>query len=328
MEEHGIALPSKPTAMLSVHTRRWESPDLAAADVDLAAPLSSVLVVFLNGLGLPQDSWFPVADAIPALLEQRALPVASQVLLMSYDRYGQGRSTDKDPADAAAPDPSHGHDALDVVADLNELLYVVAQLLALPGGQLPPLVFVANSIGCAVARLYAQVYPRRVHALLLADSIIANSHYGLIIPDPDKESIPDEMHVTPEMLRRARAALNARFHPDVGNAEGFSRKNLKELLPHANAPKLLATPIIGPYVTVLEHDPVVAPEIVELFTHPFWHAYNKGLVEITNAERRRGPTVVPGAGHFIHATHPSVVATETVDLVVKVLLATCPTSMQ
>ncbi|EQC27449.1 hypothetical protein SDRG_14773 [Saprolegnia diclina VS20] len=338
MEEHGIALPSKPTALLSVHTRRWESPDLAAADVDLNAPLSSVLVVFLNGLGLPQDSWFPVADAIPALLAQRALPVASQVLLMSYDRYGQGRTTDKDPADATAPDPSHGHDALDVVADLNELLYVVAQLLALPGGQLPPLVFVANSIGCAVARLYAQVYPRRVHALVLADSIIANSHYGLIIPDPDKESIPDEMHVTPEMLRRARAALNARFHPDVGNAEGFSRKNLKELLPHANAPKLLATPTIGPYVTVLEHDPAVflqesiampevSPEIVEQFTHPFWHAYNNGLVEITNAERRRGPVVVHGAGHFIHAMQPLVVATETVNLVVKVLLDTCPTSM-
>ncbi|OQR86474.1 hypothetical protein ACHHYP_10516 [Achlya hypogyna] len=333
MEEHDLVLPSKASSTLSVHTRRWTTADLDE-DVDLTAPLSTAIVVFLNGLGLPQDSWFPVADLLPELLQARNLPAATQVILVTYDRFGQGRTTDADPLDAAAADPQHGHDALDVVADLNELLYIVAQLYALPGGQLPPLVFVANSIGCAVARLYAQVYPRRVHGLLLADTIIANSHYGIIIPDPD--STAEELLVPPEALRAARAALNARFHPDMGNAEGFSRRNLAELLPHANAPKLLATATTGPFLTVLEHDPEtfvyesiqmegVAADVVRRYTNPHWHKYNRDLMEITSANKRRGPIMVPQAGHFIHATQPSVVAHEAADLIVKVLLSTCPT---
>ncbi|OQR81721.1 hypothetical protein THRCLA_11470 [Thraustotheca clavata] len=327
MEAHTIALPSKATASLSVHTRLWQSNELEGDEIDLTASVATALVVFLNGLMLPQNSWFPVVDKINDEMEKINLPSLSQVVFVTYDRYGQGETKDNDPLDAYAEDPSHGHDALDVVSDLNELVYIVAQLFALPG--LPPLIFVANSIGCAVARLYAQVYPKRVHALLLADSIIASSHYGLIIPDPDTETI-DQPGITPDMLRKARSALNALFHPDVGNAEGFSRRNLMKLLPHANAPKLLATALNGPFVTVLEHDPEVflkesmrmpdvAPEIVTTYTNPFWHKYNEGLIEITGADRRKGPAIVEGAGHFIQAMQPHIVANETVDLIVKVL---------
>src|SRR5277367_5001121 len=69
-----------------------------------SASMPSRLIVFLNGLGLPQSSWFPVIAGLTESLQNQRPP------LLTYDRFGQGTSPDPDPSDAAAVDPLHRHD--------------------------------------------------------------------------------------------------------------------------------------------------------------------------------------------------------------------------
>lgn len=103
---------------------------------------ASFLVVFINGLGLPAESWRSVVDEI-------ASSSTCNFSTLIYDRYGQGRTTARDPLDAR-PDrePGYGHDINDVVDDLEELLATVAP-------RYKHFVFVSASIGVHIARLYA-----------------------------------------------------------------------------------------------------------------------------------------------------------------------------
>ncbi|KAL9626811.1 MAG: hypothetical protein Q9204_007020, partial [Flavoplaca sp. TL-2023a] len=119
------------------------------------------------------------------------------------------------------------------------------------------LILVANSIGCAIARLYAEYYPGRVEALLLLDPMIANSEFDWF-PDPDSRDFdsselpPD---VTADVLRQQRTKFANFFAPDVINKEGLDRRNLAELLPYSDKPRLAPTHGYDPVVTVVEHDP-------------------------------------------------------------------------
>ena len=69
------------------------------------------------------------------------------------------------------------------------------------------LVLVGNSIGYALARLYAQEYPGAVAALLLLNSVLSNSDYVSIWPDLDAKNFDSSNlpeGVTPDLLRETR----------------------------------------------------------------------------------------------------------------------------
>src|SRR5947209_3112850 len=142
-----VRLPHKPSAVLSVNFRSKNV---------------NTLVVFLNGLGLPQFTWWPTITLLLADDE-----VSQQFSFLTYDRFGQGSTTSRDPQDEGR-EPGHGHDLNSVVEDLHELLSYVVSSNYSPPKTLPDLtlILVGNSIGCAVARQYAARYPGTVSALL------------------------------------------------------------------------------------------------------------------------------------------------------------------
>lgn len=189
----------------------------------------------------------------------------------------------------------------------------------------------ANSIGCALARWYSREYPNTVAALLLLDSVLANSDFVSIFPDPDASDIdPIQLQGLPaDMIRAVRAGARRVFHPDVGNKEGLSRPNLAHLLPDSDGPLLKGPAGHGPLVTVVGHDfdtfaeestQMGVPKLVtNAFINPFWNRYNEALVNITESEYRQGPILAPKASHFVQRDNPSFVAQELDEILEKVL---------
>lgn len=240
MEHHKITLDSKPDAELSVSTY--------CPDKDV-----KTLVLFLNGLMLPQASWKP---AIEILLQDRQLAAPA---IITYDRFGQGKS-EPDPSDP--PDTPYGHNAAAIIDDLHQLLVqVCSQVLhfSLPGPDNDTrLVIVGNSIGCPLARLYAAAHPGTVSGFLFLDSMIANTDFVTLIPDPDspafdETALPDGVSV--EDIRQARARVQKLFHPTVPNRERFDRRDMAERLPFADQPTLPAGPDgKAPLLVVAGHD--------------------------------------------------------------------------
>lgn len=209
------------------------------------------LVVFLNGLIADKASWLAVMAGI---IRTRKATTGFPSML-AYDRYGQGLSEDRDPQDRGR-EKGHGHDVADAVTDLHQLITQIAQERLQTSSDQLRIALVGNSIGCAIARLYAQRYPGKVAALLLLDSIMANSNFDFW-PDPDAEGfdvnhLPED--VTIEILREQRARFAAIFSPNVVNPEGLSRRDLAELLPHSDSPKIVGPDGKGPWVTVVGHD--------------------------------------------------------------------------
>lgn len=274
------------------------------------------LLVFLNGLGLPQSSWLPVIDS---LLEDDG--PAPYPAMLAYDRFGQG-SSDKDPLDQTKDNPAYGHDAEEVVRDLSRLIASIAS--SKTGGGAPRrLIFVCNSIGCVLARLYAHLFPRTVCAMLFLDSNMANSDFVSIWPDPDAEgfdpsTLPEG--VTPDLLRETRMKYGQVFHPNTPNSEGLDRRNIAHLLPRSDGPLLVGTDGEGPVLTVVEHDWdafaeqsfnsfLKTPKVMTMeYTNPVWHQYNMGLTKITQHGRSEGPITAKGCGHFIQKDDPGQVA--------------------
>ena len=200
------------------------------------------VIVFLNGLMTDKSTWLPVMAGI---IRQRKDTAAGVPSMLAYDRYGQGLTESRDPQDQGR-EQGHGHDCADAAADLHQLLKVLN-----PDPHC--LILVGNSIGCAIARLYASKYP--VSAVLMLDSVMANSNFDFF-PNPDaadfdKSQLPED--VTTEVLKAQRAKTLAIFSPGVPNKEGLSRRNLADLLTHSDGP-----PLQGqgrqPWVTVVGHD--------------------------------------------------------------------------
>lgn len=229
-------------------------PASSASKLGHNNPFAQSLIVFLNGLMLPRSSW---DQSINAFLEKRVSAGLPYPALLSYDRFGQGDS-DRDPNDQEPP-PCHGHDAMSAVRDLRQFTLQIwkEHLERSSPSQFPCLVFVCNSIGCAIARLFAQTYPGTVVGMLFLDSVMANSDYTKMWPDPDApgfdpHSLPSD--VTADEVRDTREKYKKMFHPDVPNMEGLSRRNLATLLPEADGPRLEGWGGTGPYLTVVGHD--------------------------------------------------------------------------
>ncbi|KAI1093540.1 alpha/beta-hydrolase [Rostrohypoxylon terebratum] len=321
-----ICLPHKPHSPLSYQFVPGQGPQA-----------TSHLVVFLNGLVLPQDGWMPTIRDLQRRWSEKGRSAdggGGHPALLTYDRYGQGASA-RDPADGARDDGTH--DVREVVSDLHELARCIwrAKVPSRDQGEhmMPSLVFVANSIGCVIARLYAASFARGVDALLLLDSNIANSDLVSVFPDPDAPgfdpaTLPRDVAVAE--LRRVREAYTARFHPSVPNPEHLDRRDIADLLPAADAPKLLAAGDQGPVLTVVGHDwdtfareglqgPMRVPEsLTNQYMNPAWSRYNEGLVHITDAARTRGPVTAVGCGHFIQRDDPVLVAELIDDLLARV----------
>ncbi|KAK9238983.1 Alpha/Beta hydrolase protein [Lipomyces kononenkoae] len=287
-----------------------------------------VLLVFLNGLGLPQVSWLPAIAQLKELRQETDIPA-----ILTYDRFGQGQTTDHDPMDEGAADPMHGHDCLSAVHDLRQLItQIIAEKMGEADVDSVALVLVGNSIGCALVRLYAQEYPGTVAGVLLLDSILANSDFVSVFPDPDAGDF-DPTTLPPgiplQALRDTREGMRRIFHPDIGNKEGLSRRNLRTLLPASDGPVLQGPDGHGPFVTVVGHDfEAFAEESAKMgrskpvtmaYMNPYWHRYNEGLVKITEPEKSKGPLQAPNAGHFIQKDNPAFVAHELNELLSKVL---------
>ncbi|KAI0192687.1 Alpha/beta hydrolase fold-1 [Xylaria flabelliformis] len=308
-----IRLDTKPTACL-------ECSKVQGAG---HAGYSDILVVFLNGLLAPQSFWLPVMALMLRRLKTGESGINNDVSrpqMLAYDRYGQGRTIDRDPGDEGKEE-GYGHDTLDVVHDLHQL---ISQTMRDSNNQSNRIMFVANSIGCAIARLYAQEYPGTVAGMLLLDSIMANSDFVSIFPDPDSPdfdpgSLPQD--VTPEMLCETRRKFREVFHPSVKNPEGLDRRNLAALLPDADKPRLYQG--FGgkaPLVTVVGHDPewfakeslqgsMETPISITMnYTNPTWHRYNQGLTKLTSPEKSSGPIFAKDCGHFIQRDNPMFVA--------------------
>ncbi|KAL4863517.1 hypothetical protein BDV12DRAFT_206402 [Aspergillus spectabilis] len=310
-----LALTTKPTAQLSYTYHPATTPTTTA---------TPQLIVFLNGLGLPQAFWLPT---ITQLKEKYPTHPA----ILTYDRYGQGQTTDRDPDDVNAEDPTHGHDCLVVVKDLHQLITQISvEKLNVEKVENVSIIFVANSIGCALARLYAQEYPATVSALLLLDSVLANSDFVSIYPDPDAADFTTSnlpTGITPDALRTAREGVRRIFHPSVGSKEGLSRRNLADLLPHADRPVLVGPGNKGPLVTIVGHEFETfaqestrmgqPKELTNEYANPYWERYNQGLVRITEEGRGKGPIQAPGSGHFVQKDNPSFVVVELVEILGK-----------
>ncbi|RSL57818.1 hypothetical protein CEP51_014179 [Fusarium floridanum] len=274
------------------------------------------LVVFVNGLGLPQAGWALTIDKL------REFSPHNLPALLTYDRFGQGQSVDRDPADEGAADPSHAHDCMSAVRDMRQLIIQIAKdKMNIGEPDTLRIVFVGNSVGCSLIRLYAHEYSGTVSGILFLDSTLTDTDFVSIFPDPDAESFDPSLPsgVTAENLRDAREKIRQRFHPDIGSKEGLSRRNLFQLLPHADSPPLYNAGDDAPYVTVLGHDFEFFAErteidlgipvaVIQTYMNTYWHRYNQGLAKLTAPERSQGPLQVPGAGHFIQADNPAYVA--------------------
>ncbi|KAI0386044.1 alpha/beta-hydrolase [Hypomontagnella monticulosa] len=310
-----IHLPHKPDAPLSYRF------------VPGQGPLSTThLIVFLNGLIIPQAGWQPTIDELQRKWAADTSAGDNRPSLLTYDRYGQGESA-RDPADDL-----HGgtHDIFEVVHDLHALTDAIWTIKVTPdtsgSSQSPKLLFVANSIGCVIARLYAEAYPGTVAGLLLLDSNIANSDLVSIFPDPDAPDFDPAVlpsDVTVEDLRRTRASYAANFRPDAPNPEHLDRTTIAAALPYADKPALVG----DPWITVVGHDwdtfaeeglrgsMHVPKSLTNKFMNPAWAAYNEGLTKLTIAEKAQGPLIAAHCGHFIQRDDPVFVAVRVQELI-------------
>ena len=321
-----IALEGKPSAKIAY---TYYPP--SKSDNQQTNPFSQTLVVFLNGLILPRDSW----DAsIRSFLTKRINVRLPYPALLSYDRYGQGDS-DHDPDDKTPP-PSHGHDCMSAVHSLRQfLLQIWKEHLDISNPtQFPALILVCNSIGCALARLFTENYPGTVSGMLFLDSIMANSDFVSIWPDPDAEDF-DKNTLPPGVDKKdvidTRDKYYRMFHPSQPNNENLSRRNLATLLPSASSPKLEGYRGEGPYLTVVGHDwetfaeqsytgVLHTPKILTMtYMNPKWQKYNDGLTQITDDEKAIGPVVAVGCGHFVQKDGPGFVSDELISLLDRVV---------
>ncbi|KAH7324224.1 Alpha/Beta hydrolase protein [Stachybotrys elegans] len=286
-----------------------------------------ILAVFLNGLGRPQAAWEQTVHLL------RQSPASDALAILTYDRFGQGKTEDRDPADEGSPDPSHAHDCASVVADLHQLIsQIVADKMGVSDPRRVRLLLVGNSIGCSLARLYAQAHPGAVAGAVLLDSTLTDTDFVSIFPDPDASGFDGSKlpaGVTPQDLRTTRRTIGAIFHPSVGSKEGLSRRNLAELLPHADSPPLQGYGQQPPFITVIGHDRrtfadatckdlKIPVEVTESYMNPYWHRYNQGLAKLTDPARSVGPLEAPDAGHFIQVDNPGFVASHIQDVLGKI----------
>ncbi|KAK6608964.1 hypothetical protein H4I96_02895 [Botrytis cinerea] len=286
-----LTIPSKPHAQISyTFFPHASSSTLLESDV----PLRHNLVVFVNGLGLPASSWEPCISVLQS-------HVKNTPPLLTFDRYGQGLTTARDPLDDGN---GYGHDFMDAANDLHEIILVIAstklglEKTDVENGRLG-VIFVAASIGVPITRLYVQSRRFICAALIALDSNIANVNYSDFLPDPSSPTFDPSTVVAPDCsLPQYIGARTQLINP-----------------------KLIGVGGKGPWLTVVGHDPVTfadvslermgTPKSMSMrFTNPYWAKYNASLVSITDEDRCEGVKIASGCGHLMQIDDPNFVAEE------------------
>ncbi|KIM94823.1 hypothetical protein OIDMADRAFT_171633 [Oidiodendron maius Zn] len=289
--------------------------------------IQTTLIVFLNGISTPQKLWYPVAELL------RYDDTVTCPPMLMYDRVGQPPSIGHNQ-DVPGRPQGHGRDCLDASHDLREVItWVGEKYLGICPKNVDTLriIFVASSVACAIARLYAAEYPKNVVAFLFVDSSLANSDTVSLFPDPNSPgfSVGDlPAGVTPELCLETRKKIFPIYASQSKNLEGLWRGTLPSLLPYSDSPRLQG-PVPGtPYVTVIGHDPEVFPLQVQqalglaqimtrAYFDPAWHCYNEGLAKLTTPNLSKGPIIAKGCGHLIQKDNPQFVANEVLEVVKK-----------
>lgn len=303
-----VSLPSKPSARLSYDLRTVPSESAANGPR---------LIVFLNNLLTPASSW---EDTITELSTHRAPKLTnsrSTINILTYDRFGQGTTTDHDPLDSLPEaEPGYDHDFLDVVHDLHEL---ISQVISTQ----PWLLLVAASIGAPLVRLYAETYPGSVASLILLDSNICNANYSSFWPDPSASDFNPEDVTAPdctlEQYIEATKIQSGMFDLAVKNKEGLDRRTSAKLLPHADGPVLESPEGKMPKLCMVGHDPEAFAEeglqklrtpksFTGRWTQVAWDRYNEGLLKIGHTREFPDVVIAKGCGHFIQKDDPDFVA--------------------
>ena len=241
-----LAIPKKPDAPIAYTLFPSTS----------ASPQKVVdIIVFINGLGLPASAWQPSITKL-----QTTLPSCPSIL--TYDRFAQGLTTSKDPADSE-PGKESGHSFLDVVYDLQAIIEEIAKTeLGVEAIDLAPgkfnILLVGASIGVPIVRLYAQHFPALLVGAIFLDSNICNANYSEILPDPDSPSFDPtgllDEDCNLEQYRTAWTALKNMFDLGVKNPENLDRSTGKALLPLSDGPTLVGASG-GLWLSVVGHDP-------------------------------------------------------------------------
>ncbi|KAI1383851.1 Alpha/beta hydrolase fold-1 [Hypoxylon trugodes] len=305
-----VTLPSAPNAFMAYSLYPGDS-------------MSSLLIVCLNGLGLPQTVWQPTIE----ILKKSAF--SPDPWILTYDRFGQG-SSPRDPRESwPNKDAGYAHTLDDVTDDLHHLIHLVSP------DRNSRLIFVNNSIGAHVARRYADRYPGTVEGILFLDSNPGNTDYASIWPNPMDSSFNLELMVPPntplEVYEAAYIKMTTIFAATAKNNEGFDRRDIKDILPEPSFPKLKGskTSNKGPWITVVGHELETFSQeewammkvplgMAAMYTQPMWQKYNEGLCKLTDSDRAKGPLIAPKTGHFIQKDNPSFVADQLEDLIRKV----------
>lgn len=304
MQKATLRLPSYPNSPLTYH---YLPPSSSSS--------SSPLCIFINGLGLPQAGWLP---AIHSLLSQPAFAGPdSRPGVLTFDRFGQGQSPSLSPEDVKDPSKP-AHVPLQIVYYMNELF---RHFISLDGNHSRRVIIIANSIGCPLTRLYLKHLGLGIDiaGIIFLDSMIANSDFlNDIWPDPDSscfdaaQMLPEG--VTVDQLRETRMKVHRVFSPNMPNREGLDRSRMREILPHANEPKLPGDPVLY----VVGHDPEVFAQSMEMnfgcpqslclrYAQKAWAGYNRGLTELSSRSRKE-VIIAKGADHFIQKDKPELVA--------------------
>ncbi|PQE32477.1 alpha beta-Hydrolase protein [Rutstroemia sp. NJR-2017a WRK4] len=280
------------------------------------------LIVFVNGLGLPASFWNQSISILQSSL-------GNCPPILTFDRYGQGLTTARDPLDDGH---GYGHDFMDAANDLHSIILVIAKAKLglseedIESGKLH-LMITAASVGVPITRLYAQTHPGLISSLLFLDSNIANVNYSDFLPSPSSPNFDPSLVTAPDcsldQYIEARTNLAHMFDLHVKNAEAMDRRNGPRLLPYADKPTLVGADGDGkgPWLTVVGHDPVAFAELSfermgtprslsMRFTNPYWAQYNEGLTKITDVGRCGSVKIAKGCGHFIQMDDPAFVAGE------------------
>ncbi|EPE36004.1 alpha/beta-Hydrolase [Glarea lozoyensis ATCC 20868] len=309
-----------PPSQLTVHSKPSAPISYTFIPPSPPSPPSKNLIVFINGLGLPAASWKPT---LIHLLTQPTHPA-----LLTYDRFGQGLTTSRDPLDGT-PGKERGHNFQDIANDLHSLLQVVAEK-EFQSSRIEDvnIIMVGASIGCPIIRLYIATHPGVVSGVIFLDSNIPHLNYSDFLPDPsapnfDRASVIAEDCTLPQYIG-ARLALCKMFDLDAKNPEGIDRTQGPRLLPEAENPKLVGKDGRMELV-VVGHDPETfasmslermgtPKSLSEKFTNKYWAGYNEGLTRLVDDGKERKVTIAKGCGHFIQSDDPTFVGEEIVKM--------------
>jgi pimeloyl-ACP methyl ester carboxylesterase len=228
----------------------------------------SPAVVLETGLAADSDEW----DAV-----QRGSAAFARV--HRYDRAGRGAS-------AAASTP---RGALDLVDDLHALLHT-------PGLRDGPCVLVGHSLGGLLVRLYAQLHPRDVAALVLVDSMheAQFDRLGPLFPPPSPDESPT--------LRSMRAFWREGWRDPAHNAESLDLPRSFAQL--GEAPALPA----GLPLTVLSAGGFLDARLFERAAgHALQRRWLKLQGRLAAAARPLEQLYVESSGHFMQRDAPQVI---------------------